>query len=134
MVFLVKRHKVYTLGRSRYVIFLYMHHLISLKLIQIILRFSSTNFVKKSFFEKRTKIKFFLQRQDLQADLGGSDFSKSDLTGASLEGANLEDVNFENVPRQETPSSLALPNHLVKNHVFFGGRVPKQEIQYKSVK
>ena len=38
---------------------------------------------------------------NLQADLGGSDFSKSDLTGASLEGANLEDVNFENVPRTE---------------------------------
>ena len=54
------------------------------------------------FFSKnRIKLSDLQRFANLQADLGGSDFSKSDLTGASLEGANLEDVNFENVPRTE---------------------------------
>lgn len=77
------------------------HLFFSFKLIQIILQFLFTNLVKQTF--GRTTKALLATVANLQADLGGSDFSKSDLTGASLEGANLEDVNFENVPRRETP-------------------------------
>jgi len=72
------------------------------KLIQIILKILLHQFCEPVHFSKKpTKALRFATVANLQADLGGSDFSKSDLTGASLEGANLEDVNFENVPRTE---------------------------------
>ena len=86
----------------------FVYHIIYLmccffKLIQIILKIITHQFCEPVLFFSKNRIKLSdLQRfANLQADLGGSDFSKSDLTGASLEGANLEDVNFENVPRTE---------------------------------